>query len=92
MGPRSRGCPAPEQGGTSPEGATSPRARWSFTSAVPCTSSEAEFRPTVARLTVWWAAGPWVYHTRVLGSLVFVFYEGKRVFPGCLGDPYGCPR
>jgi hypothetical protein len=23
---------------------------------------------------------------------VFVFYEFKRVPPGCLGDPYGCPR
>jgi hypothetical protein len=22
----------------------------------------------------------------------FIFYEGKWVSPGCLGDPYGCPR
>jgi hypothetical protein len=27
-----------------------------------------------------------------LGSLAFVFYECKRDFPGCLGDPCGCPR
>jgi hypothetical protein len=24
--------------------------------------------------------------------LHFVFYKRKWVFPGCLGDPYGCPR
>jgi hypothetical protein len=26
-----------------------------------------------------------------LGSFAFIFYEFKRVSPGCLGDP-GCPR
>jgi hypothetical protein len=26
-----------------------------------------------------------------LGLFAFVFYEFKRVSPGCLGDPYGCP-
>jgi hypothetical protein len=26
-----------------------------------------------------------------LGSFAFVFYEFKRVSPGCLGDPHGCP-
>jgi hypothetical protein len=39
--------------------------------------------------------GPWArrFISRVfLGSFAFVFYEGKRVFPICLGDPYGCPR
>jgi hypothetical protein len=39
--------------------------------------------------------GPWVrgFVLRVsLGSFAFVFYECKRVFPGCLGDPHGCPR
>jgi hypothetical protein len=38
--------------------------------------------------------GPWAreFILRVfLGSFAFVFYEGKRVFLGCLGDPYGCP-
>jgi hypothetical protein len=28
----------------------------------------------------------------VLGSFAFIFYELKRVSPGCLGDPHGCPR
>jgi hypothetical protein len=27
-----------------------------------------------------------------LDSFAFVFYEFNRVFPGCLGDPHGCPR
>jgi hypothetical protein len=26
------------------------------------------------------------------GSFAFVFYKFKRVSPGCLGDPHGCPR
>jgi hypothetical protein len=41
------------------------------------------------------SSGPWArgFISRVfLGSFAFVFYEGKRVFLGCLGDPYGCPR
>jgi hypothetical protein len=39
--------------------------------------------------------GPWArgFILRVfLGLFVFVFYEGKWVLPGCLGDPYGRPR
>jgi hypothetical protein len=52
-----RGCPAPERGETSPEGATGPRARRKFASAGLSSPSEAEFRPRVAGLTVWWAAG-----------------------------------
>jgi hypothetical protein len=56
--PRSRGRLAPERGGTSPEGATSPRARWRFAIAAPCPLSEAEFLPRMARPTVWWAMGP----------------------------------
>jgi hypothetical protein len=43
-----RGRPALERGGTSPEGATSPRARRSLVSVALCPSSEAEFRPRVA--------------------------------------------
>jgi hypothetical protein len=27
-----------------------------------------------------------------LGLFAFVFDEFKRVSPGCLGDPHGCPR
>jgi hypothetical protein len=41
------------------------------------------------------AGGPWAREfilLVLLGSFVFVFYEGKRVFPGCLGNLYGCPR
>jgi hypothetical protein len=61
-GPYSRGRPALERGGASPDGgvqpsseaephpmgASSPRARRSFVSAVAYPSSEAEFRPRVA--------------------------------------------
>jgi hypothetical protein len=54
---RSRGRPALERGGTPPEGVTSPRARRRFASAAPRPSSEVEFRPRVARPTVWWAVG-----------------------------------
>jgi hypothetical protein len=63
---RSRGRPTLERGGTSPERATGPRARRSCTSAAPYPSSEAEFRPRVARPIVWWAVGPWVCFARVL--------------------------
>jgi hypothetical protein len=62
--PYSRGRPAPGRGGTSPEGATGPRARQGFTSTALFPSSEAEFRPRVVRPIVWWAVGPWVYLVR----------------------------
>jgi hypothetical protein len=52
-----RGRPTLERGGASPEGETGPRARQSRTSAAPYPSSEAEFRPRVARPIVWWAVG-----------------------------------
>jgi hypothetical protein len=55
--PHPRGRLALERGGTSPEGATSPRARRRFASAVLCPSSVAEFRSRVVGPTVWWAAG-----------------------------------
>jgi hypothetical protein len=29
---------------------------------------------------------------RVIRFVCVCFYEFKRVSPGCLGDPYGCPR
>jgi hypothetical protein len=80
--PHPRGRPAPERGGTLPEGETGPQARRSCTGTAPYPSNGAEFRPRVARLIVWRAVGPWV-------CLARVFYECKRVFPGCLG---GCPR
>jgi hypothetical protein len=69
----SRGRPAPERSGTSPEGATSPRARQSFISAAPCPSSEAEFHPRVVRPTAWRAVGPWVYLTCVFRFVCVCF-------------------
>jgi hypothetical protein len=47
--PHPRGRPALERGGTSPEGATGPRARRSCTGTAPYPSSGVEFRPRVAR-------------------------------------------
>jgi hypothetical protein len=49
---RSRGRPTLERDGTSLEGASSPRARWSCTGAAPYPSSGAEFRPRVPGLIV----------------------------------------
>jgi hypothetical protein len=63
--PARGGRPNPARGGASLERATNPRAKRSFTSAAPCPSSEAEFRPRVARSSVWWAVGPWDYLSRV---------------------------
>jgi hypothetical protein len=39
--------------------------------------------------------GPWAHRfvlCMCLGLFAFVFDEFKRVSPGCLGDPHGCPR
>jgi hypothetical protein len=69
----SRARSALECGGTSPEGATGPRSRRSCTGAAPCPSSEAEFRPRVARPIVWWAVGPWVYLACVLRLVCVCF-------------------
>jgi hypothetical protein len=93
-----KGASNPQVKRTSPEGASSPRARRGFISAVLCPSSEAEFRLRVVGPTV--LVGRWGhlgrdYVARVLGlriCLCFAFYERKWVFPGFLGDPYGCPR
>jgi hypothetical protein len=46
------GASSPERGGTPPEGATGPRPRRSCTGVAPYPSSEAEFRPRVARTIV----------------------------------------
>jgi hypothetical protein len=108
--PHPRGRPALERGGTSPEGAfsprarrnltrgvTSPRARWGFVRAVPCPSSEAEFRPRGPGLTV--LVGRWGRQVRgplPLGrdcvclcfvSLFALFCERNGFSPGRLGDP-----
>jgi hypothetical protein len=77
--PHPRGRPALERGEVLPVRRRLPRAKRSSTRGCP------------GRL----AGGPWARGfilPVLLGSFVFVFYEVKRVFPGCLGDPYGCPR
>jgi hypothetical protein len=74
-----RGRLALERGGVLPSRHRAPRAKRSSA------------RGWLGRL----CGGPWAreFILRVfLGSFAFVFYEGKWVFPGCLGDPYGCPR
>jgi hypothetical protein len=90
---RSRGRLALDRDGASREGGVRP-------------SSEAEFRsrgrPSLERdiTSPEGATGPradclvgrgFVLRVR-LGSFASVFYEFKRVPPGCLGDPHGCPR
>jgi hypothetical protein len=70
---RSRGHPILERGGASPVGATCPRARRSCTGAAPYPSSEAEFRPRVAKPVAWWAMGPWVYLARVFRFVCICF-------------------
>jgi hypothetical protein len=77
--PRLRGRPALDRGGTLPVRHCAPRAK------------QSSARGWLGRLF----GGPWAHGFILhvfLGSFAFVFYEGKRVFPGCLGDPYGCPR
>jgi hypothetical protein len=61
---------------------------------VRCRTSRAKRSSTRGWLS-WLPGGLWVcgFILRVcLDSFAFVFYECKRVFPGCLGDPHGCPR
>jgi hypothetical protein len=74
-----RGRPALERGGVVLVRRRTPRAKRSSA------------RGWLGRLSCGtWAHG---FILRVfLGSFAFVFYERKRAFPGCLGDPYGCPR
>jgi hypothetical protein len=77
--PHLRGQPALDRGGVVPVRHRALRAKRSST------------RGWLGRLY----GGPWArgFILRVfLGSFVFVFYERKRVFPGCLGDHHGCPR
>jgi hypothetical protein len=76
--PHPRGRPAIGRGGVLPVRHRAPLAKRSSA------------RGWLGRLS----GGPWArgFILRVfLGSFAFVFYEGKWVFPGCLGDPYGCP-
>jgi hypothetical protein len=77
--PHPRGRPVLERGDVVPVRRRTPRAKRSSA------------RGWLGQLS----GGPWVrgFVLRVcLGSFVFVFYEFKRVFPGCLGDAHGCPR
>jgi hypothetical protein len=77
--PHPRGRPAVERGGVLLVRHRHPRAKRSSA------------RGCLGRLS----GGPWArgFILRVfLGSFAFVFYNGKRVFPDCLGEPYGCPR
>jgi hypothetical protein len=77
--PHPRGRPALERGGVLPVRHRAPRAKRSSA------------RGWLGRLSGGlWARGfiLWVF----LGLFAFVFYEGKRVFPDFLRDPYGCPR
>jgi hypothetical protein len=104
--PRERGRPAPEQGGVPHEGASDSRARQNLTrggrpnhergGVVPGRRRTPRAERSSSR---GWLGrffdGSWVrgFVLRVcLGSFVFIFYEFKRVSPGCLGDPHGRPR
>jgi hypothetical protein len=75
-----------ERGGPRPSGRLAlerggPRPRWCFA------------------VLPWWAAGATMVTivlctcVRLEVSLCFAFFAGfERDSPGCLGDPYGCPR
>jgi hypothetical protein len=94
---------APERGRVPLEGASDPRARRNLTRGGDWPLSEARlYRGSPVSLE---SSGVppeggqvdclvdrgFVLRVR-LGSFAFVFYEFKRVSPGCLGDPHGCPR
>jgi hypothetical protein len=86
------GRPAPERDKAQLEGAIDPRARriCSRRCRTP-RADQSSARGWLGRLS----DGPWARRfvlCACLGLFVFVFYEFKRVFPGCLGDLYGCPR
>jgi hypothetical protein len=95
--------PAPERGGVPLEGASDPRARRNLTRGGDWPSSKARLYRggpmSLERSGVPPEGGQadclvgrgFVLRVR-LGSFAFVFYEFKRVSPGCLGDPHGCPR
>jgi hypothetical protein len=76
-----------ERGGTSPEGASDPRARQSLGGTAAYPSSEPGFRPR----------GAWADRLECdlwfVRLFVFRCLRKKIGFPfGCLGDHYGCPR
>jgi hypothetical protein len=64
----------------------SPRVRWTLPEGSPCRVALVGHGATTA-WTVLCAC------VRLEVSLRFAFFAGfKRDSPGCLGDPYGCPR
>jgi hypothetical protein len=100
---REGGRPAPKRGRVLLEGASVPRARWNLTRGGDWPSSEARLYwggpVSLERSGVPPEGGQadclvgrgFVLRVRS-GLFAFVFYEFKRVSPGCLGDPHGCPR
>jgi hypothetical protein len=86
-----------ERGGVSPEGASGPRARRSFSVTVPGPSSEVEFCPRVAGAGC--LLGRWCHPGRsymrgslpLVGSFAFLLFVEEMSFPWLLEDPYGCP-
>jgi hypothetical protein len=97
---RERGRPALERGGVPPSSETEPLSRGRPTherggfvpgGAVPLERSGVPPEGGWADcLTGRGSVG--LFCARVLGSFAFIFYELKRVPPGCLGDPQCCPR
>jgi hypothetical protein len=100
------GRPAPERGGIPLEGAPNPRARQNLTRGGDRPSSEAKFYqcgtatlersgvpPKGVQAACLAGCGSMsLTYARCQVQSFFISYEGKWVSPGCLGDPYGCPR
>jgi hypothetical protein len=98
-GPHSRMRQSSSEADLARGGSSSPRARWTS----PEGASSPRVRQTAPkgalRCVTWWAAGATAVAVALCAcvglevSLCFVFFAGfKRDFPGCLRDPYGCPR
>jgi hypothetical protein len=85
--PHPRGRPALERGGGLPVRCRAPRAKRSSARGWLGRLSSGSLGPP----------GPWAreFALRVFWVCLrffFVSCEGKWVFPGCLGNPFGCPR
>jgi hypothetical protein len=102
----SSNTPGPRRAARGPLRAGSTAKASSPSSSRPCVrATRRGFFPFLPYLCFYWSSargwlgrlldGPWVRGFVLgacLGSFAFIFYEFKRVSPGCLGDPYGCPR
>jgi hypothetical protein len=97
------GAPSPERGGVPLEEASDPRAKQNLTRGGDRPTSKADlYRGGAVPLEQsgvppegGWAdclTGRGFISCACLGSFAFIFNEFKRVSPGCLGDPHGCPR